>query len=650
MSDQLYQVLTEDDGHDIPWAVAAEHLMMMKIASGAVLQDDVEELLEDLDKLAGIAREDLQSAAEKGMLSGVRSSVAQDITHNARLRRTKGARYGKELGTVGGGAAGFMAGRKMGGPKGAAIGALLGMAGGRGVGRLVGEEMGRKKKATMEKHSEGDEEKVSSVRAKLASKKDKSDARKAALIGAGAGGALGAGGVTAEHLKKVKDVTPAIKKKLEGRAARLGTKAPSVKTIAEGARKSIAAAHGPLASRAVRAGITGLGLGAVAGLGINAIRKKLQKRKLEKAAGVMSQERREGLSSGQFAVPESKAKKIGVESEIQGEAKGKYPIPDLKHARNALARVSQNGTPAEREAVRKKVYAKYPELREGFKESHGGESPTSKENVKKEEQGNIGKAAMIVRQFMSKKAQAPAQEMTPEQQAELETAPEIQDFLAAQQQANEAEFFRQRAEAAEAEADQAKQQAEMATAQIQQTQQEAQVKDDMAAQQQMASQQQTEAANQKAEMASQDAVQARDEALMAQNQNLSMRQAITNYRQALMDLIAQDPTQQMPPPPVPQGPPPGMEGGAPPPEGMPPEGAPPPEGGAPPPEGAPPEGAAPPPPGAPPAGPSAGMAPPPDLAPPPGGPPPMAPPGGAPAPGGAAPKPKMPKPAGPPAA
>lgn len=115
---------------------------------------------------------------------------------------------------------------------------------------------------------------------------------------------------------------------------------------------------------------------------------------LEKRAGSMSQERREDLPSKAFAVPESKAKKIGVESEIQGEAKGKYPIPDLKHARNALARVSQFGTPAEREAVRKKVYSKYPELREGFEESHGGESPTSKENVKKEEQGGVGKSAM----------------------------------------------------------------------------------------------------------------------------------------------------------------------------------------------------------------------------------------------------------------
>jgi len=43
--------------------------------------------------------------------------------------------------------------------------------------------------------------------------------------------------------------------------------------------------------------------------------------------------------------------------------KGAYPIPDIAHARNALARVAANGTPAEKAAVKAKVYAKYPQLR-----------------------------------------------------------------------------------------------------------------------------------------------------------------------------------------------------------------------------------------------------------------------------------------------
>jgi len=42
----------------------------------------------------------------------------------------------------------------------------------------------------------------------------------------------------------------------------------------------------------------------------------------------------------------------------------RYPIHDLAHARNALARVSAHGTPGEQSTVRAKVYKKYPALKE----------------------------------------------------------------------------------------------------------------------------------------------------------------------------------------------------------------------------------------------------------------------------------------------
>ena len=42
---------------------------------------------------------------------------------------------------------------------------------------------------------------------------------------------------------------------------------------------------------------------------------------------------------------------------------GRYPIPDKNHARNALARVAQNGTPAEKATVRRKVAAKFPGIK-----------------------------------------------------------------------------------------------------------------------------------------------------------------------------------------------------------------------------------------------------------------------------------------------
>ena len=39
-----------------------------------------------------------------------------------------------------------------------------------------------------------------------------------------------------------------------------------------------------------------------------------------------------------------------------------YPIFDKAHARNALARVSQFGTEAEKATVRAKVHARYPDI------------------------------------------------------------------------------------------------------------------------------------------------------------------------------------------------------------------------------------------------------------------------------------------------
>lgn len=41
-------------------------------------------------------------------------------------------------------------------------------------------------------------------------------------------------------------------------------------------------------------------------------------------------------------------------------AGGRYPIEDKSHARNALARVAQHGSPGEKAQVKAKVHAKYP--------------------------------------------------------------------------------------------------------------------------------------------------------------------------------------------------------------------------------------------------------------------------------------------------
>lgn len=45
----------------------------------------------------------------------------------------------------------------------------------------------------------------------------------------------------------------------------------------------------------------------------------------------------------------------------------RYPIEDASHARNALARVSQHGSPAEKSRVRSAVHRRYP----GIGKKHG---------------------------------------------------------------------------------------------------------------------------------------------------------------------------------------------------------------------------------------------------------------------------------------
>ena len=80
--------------------------------------------------------------------------------------------------------------------------------------------------------------------------------------------------------------------------------------------------------------------------------------------GVLDTEDREDLKPKQFALPK-KAKTDDARAES-----GNYPIPDLSHARNALARVAQHGTPAEQARVRAAVYKKYPGLKKRTEEEN----------------------------------------------------------------------------------------------------------------------------------------------------------------------------------------------------------------------------------------------------------------------------------------
>ena len=81
----------------------------------------------------------------------------------------------------------------------------------------------------------------------------------------------------------------------------------------------------------------------------------------------LSYKERQGLSKSQFALP-------GKGSGPEGKQGGSYPIPDESHARNALARVSQHGSEAEKSKVRKAVASKFPNIKIGeSKETAKGE-------------------------------------------------------------------------------------------------------------------------------------------------------------------------------------------------------------------------------------------------------------------------------------
>lgn len=150
MSKELEQFLAP--GREIPWDSAAAFLVATKEAT-------VEKVAADPES----AREAVAKAKGQGLLSGIRSSVSQDVTHATRVSRTRGSRAGKELGTVGGAAAGYALGRK-GGVAGKLGGTALGALIGRSAGKSVGEEIDRartlsrydrakRKKAEIEKTS-----------------------------------------------------------------------------------------------------------------------------------------------------------------------------------------------------------------------------------------------------------------------------------------------------------------------------------------------------------------------------------------------------------------------------------------------------------------------------------------------------------------
>lgn len=72
----------------------------------------------------------------------------------------------------------------------------------------------------------------------------------------------------------------------------------------------------------------------------------------------LTSKQRQDLSDSDFALPGRK-----------------YPIADIAHARNALARVAQNGTPDEQSKVKAAVYRRYPALKPAAKKLGASDRP-----------------------------------------------------------------------------------------------------------------------------------------------------------------------------------------------------------------------------------------------------------------------------------
>jgi hypothetical protein len=590
MSQELYNLLKEGESQEIPWHKAAEHMLKLKIASGGVLPDDIDELHAEKVKTAAfnsapITQQELSDALKKGYLSGVRSTVSGDVSRGTSLHRKRGERVGKTVGSLAGAAGGALLSKKN-RLAGAALGTLLGYTGGKAVGeeadlrRLKEKIKVVPKTATIEKQAFiGVGVPVKEWKGRLVD----------ANISAGfpyilSGNISPKGGIA---LGENHEIRPQVGFGLLGptvgaQIRRKGNAKPKEKEKtsdfgkeAESTRKSPA----PLVGGGAAAGT------ALAG-GIQAYKSAKKARYLDKLVGNKPQSLLKQLP---FLMKNKDTRGLILSTALAGAGVGA-------------------GTGVGAHLVREKLRKRKQELEK-----------TGQEPVLPMADDSIPIEAPAVPQL------DPMQEAAQEYAINGEQDP-VEILLQAQQALNEAEFFRQKAEEAETAAQEEAERADMMGEQLEQSSQMAEQQAQESAMREQQIGQQAQVATQQAQIASQDSVQARNESLMAQQQNIALRQAVTNFRQSLMDLVAQDPTQMLAPPAVPQGPMPmgpeaGPEGGPPPEAG--PEGAMPPGAGGPPPEGQPPGPPVGPPPGPP------GPPPPPPGTPPPGG--PMGPPAGPPA-------------------
>ena len=181
--DTLYNLLSPPS--PIPWDKAAEHFMVMKLASGGLLTEEV-----DLLKIAAdttISQEDFDKALQTGTINGIRNTAAQEIAQHAKQRRTRGERIGKGVGTAAGIGAGLLSSRGS-YHQGKAFNTAVGAALGNVAGKTVGQEIDTLRSA---KHGEIEKQAVN-----IAGLGEK-------LMGMGSRAVSGVAGLAAKHPKMV---------------------------------------------------------------------------------------------------------------------------------------------------------------------------------------------------------------------------------------------------------------------------------------------------------------------------------------------------------------------------------------------------------------------------------------------------------------
>ena len=536
----LYNLLAPSQS--IPWDKATEHFMIMKLASGGLLTEEV-----DLLKVAAdmsVSQEDFDKAMQAGTLSGIRNTAAQDIAQHAKQRRSRGERIGKGVGTAAGIGAGLLASRGGHSIGEKAFRTAVGAALGNVAGKTVGQEIDTHRSA---KH--GEIEKGGSVKeaANVAALGQK-------LMGIGSRIGTGAMELAAKHPKMV---APAIGAGVGALAGGAGAQ--------PGNRIG-----GALTGAAVGGGAMAIGQslrnsGALKGLMTPKVAAAVAKIKLawslrnffRAAQGAMPPEDI-GDAAASGAMQEGPT---GALNEVIGQAGGMagHALGERIHMPGIGAMVGNLGAKAGAEQLTEpKIAAAKDVMKSAIKRLHAMH--------KKAEQGrdglstndddvDAGQGERSANPFPAEARDgndaAPETDPVVQVPQDLKPSPmdEVMELI---QRGNEADFHQTRADEATRALDAAEERASMLEGQLQQLIQEL----DAAKSEGMG---QAQMSGEQAASSAQEAMMARNESLAAQQQALALRQAITSYRQGLMDMLAQDPTAAVGPPPVPVAPLPGQD-------------------------------------------------------------------------------------------